>query len=872
MKSANSNNLKGLLIFVGLTILLGTLQAQGHVSPVRWDKTFGGSLMDDAFYDSGISITASPSGAHFYMVGKSKSNISGEKSEDSRGLYDYWILKFDVTGNLVWDKTLGGDRDEDAWDITVLSNGKLLVTGRSWTRFISGDKTQDNYNGMSNNPDHWIVLMDTNGVKIWDRHFGSNNYEIVCRAVETPAKNIILVGATAADTLFGGIMYDVSDPPIGAFHDTWLLEIDTLGNKIWDNRLGSATSDDSWAIAADGAGAYLTIGSCQGLPSFDITGMDQGGIDAMVFKVDGLGSKIWDKRYGSNGDDFLGEILALPGNEFLLCGYSDGDASGDKSQSTRGGTDFWIIKIDGSGNILWETTLGGSQDEYAQKALLTCDGNIVVMGTSKSPISGDKTTARKGLYDFWVVKLDQNGTKLWDATVGGAGDEFGNDIAQIQDGTYILAGDSESGITGDKTEASRGMADYWIANLVVRAEFVAPDTVCAGQTVTFRDSSTVITEQWNWNFGDPASGQLNSSSVTSPTHTFLLAGTYTVTQIVTEGCQSDTVSHTVTVMEVPVATPGNDTLICLGDVISVGAPQAIGWTYDWSPTTSLNASNIAQPQFLGTTITSLTLVVRNWECEDQDTLIIEVVSAEAGPDTFLCVPDTIPLQAQYSGNFTVQWSPPINIVNANSFTPDVFPSNVQNYYLTATAGNCVILDTVTVLASPPPIAAFVATPTETEFGLPITLVNSSQFSNHFSWDFGDGSPIDSVFSPVHAYAQDGEYTVHLTVSNALGCSDTTSGEVLISTLGNLFIPTAFTPNGDGLNDVFDVFGVEVIEYEISIYGRGGQQCFYSTDIHASWDGNFKNQAAPEGNYVYVIRAKMEDSGNVTRSGSIMLIR
>jgi gliding motility-associated-like protein len=806
------------------------------------------------------------------MVGRSKSNISGEKSEDSRGQFDYWILKFDVTGNLVWDKTLGGDRDEEAWDITVLSNGKLLVTGRSWTRFISGDKTQDNYNGMSNNPDHWMVLMDTNGVKIWDRHFGSNNYEIVCRAVETPAKNIILVGATAADTLFGGIMYDVSDPPIGGSHDTWLLEIDTLGNKIWDNRLGSAASDDSWAIAADGAGAYLTIGSCQGPPSFDITGTDQGGLDAMVFKVDGLGSKIWDKRYGSNGDEFLGEILALPGNEFLLCGYSDGDASGDKSQSSRGGTDFWIIKIDGSGNILWETTLGGSQDEYAEKALLACDGNLVIIGTSKSPISGDKTTARKGLYDFWVVKLDQNGNKLWDATVGGTGDEFGNDIAQIHDGTYLLAGDSESGITGDKTEPSRGMADYWIANLVVRAEFVAPDTVCAGQTVTFRDSSTVITEQWNWNFGDPASGQLNTSSAPSPLHAYLQPGTYTVTQIVTEGCQSDTVSHTVTVMEVPVATPGNDTLICFGDAISIGAAPTVGWTYDWSPTTGLNASNLAQPQFLGPTSTSFTLVVRNWECEDQDTISIEVVSAAAGADTFICVPDTIALQAQYSGSFTAQWFPPINILNANSLIPEVFPSNAQTYYLTATAGNCVILDTLTVLASPPPVASFIVAPSETEFGLPVTFVNSSQFSSNFTWDFGDGSAGDSAFSPVHAYSQDGEYVIYLTASNALGCTDTASGEIVISTLGNLFIPTAFTPNGDGLNDVFEVFGVEVVEYEISIYGRGGQQCFYSTDIHASWDGFFKNQPAPEGNYAYVIKAKMEDSGIVTRSGSIMLIR
>jgi gliding motility-associated-like protein len=844
-----------------------------QISSIRWDKTFGGNLDDHALYDSGISLIPSRFGSQYYLVGKSKSNISGEKTENSRGFFDYWIVKFNSLGGIVWDKTFGGDQDEEPWDILELSNGKLLVSGRSWTKFASGDKTQDNYLGMGNRPDLWIVLLDSNGIKEWDQHYGSDGDDHVGKAIETPAKNIILIGETKADTLFGAQMHDVTDFPFGFEFDTWILEIDTFGNLIWDNRIGGAFNDGSWSLVTGGTtGSYFTVGVCEGDSSFDITGPSRGGWDGNSYKLDALGNKIWDKRFGSSNDDFLVDIFTMDNDDILLTGYSNGGISGDKTEGSRGDYDYWLIKMDSLGIKIWDKTLGGSQFDGAKKAILACDGNIVVIGSSESGISGDKTSPRKGGSDYWVVKVDQNGNKLWDVSIGGADEDYGNDIYQMDDGSYLLAGDSKSGVSGDKTDTCRGRADYWIANLVVGAEFVLPDTVCAGDTVVFQDSSTVITEQWTWDFGDPASGIQNSSMDSDPSHIYIQPGTYTITQIVREGCQYDTITHTLTVLEVPIASAGNDTLICKGDQIVLGAPAVLGWDYNWTPSLGLSASTIAQPIFSGIASSSYILNLQNGKCEDRDTIVIEVVSAEAGQDTFLCTPDTIALQGQFSGNFAIQWLPTNTIVNANAPIAMVFPSTTQQYALFATAGNCVILDTVTVQAFPPPVAAFEINPSVGEIGTPITFLNTSQFASTSIWDFGDGFPEDSVTSPIHAYSHDGVYLVQLSVTNALGCTEETDGRVTIATDSKLFVPTAFTPNGDGVNDVFDVFGIEVVEYQISIYTRGGQLCFSSEDIRGSWDGSYKNQPAPEGSYVYLIKARLEDQSKVTKTGNISLVR
>src|SRR6478672_11244232 len=111
---------------------------------------------------------------------------------------------------------------------------------------------------------------------------------------------------------------------------------------------------------------------------------------------------------------------------------------------------------------LWDKTFGGTGNEWLYVLHQTSDGGYILGGSSTSPISGDKSQSARGMYDYWVVKIDASGNKLWDKTFGGSQHESLPSLQETADGGYILGGWSNSGINGDKSQASKGTYDYWI--------------------------------------------------------------------------------------------------------------------------------------------------------------------------------------------------------------------------------------------------------------------------------------------------------------------------------------------------------------------------------------------------------------------------
>ena len=176
--------------------------------------------------------------------------------------------------------------------------------------------------------------------------------------------------------------------------------------------------------------------------------------------------KLWDKAFGGSGDDWLYSIAPSPDGGYLLGGYSlSGFVVGDKSEASRGVRDYWVVKIDAAGNKLWDKTFGGSGDDWLYSIVPSPDGGYLLGGYSESGISGDKSEASRGFDDYWVVKIDAAGNKLWDKTFGGTGDDELYSIAPSADGGYLLGGYSSSGLGADKSEASRGSFDYWLVKI-----------------------------------------------------------------------------------------------------------------------------------------------------------------------------------------------------------------------------------------------------------------------------------------------------------------------------------------------------------------------------------------------------------------------
>ena len=185
-----------------------------------------------------------------------------------------------------------------------------------------------------------------------------------------------------------------------------------------------------------------------------------------IVTIYGQGRNIqWQKTIGGSGSDGLISIIQTTDGNLLLGGSSESNISGEKSEDSRGGKDYWIIKLDLSGNILWQKTIGGDDTEGLTSMLQTSDGGFIIGGLSYSDISGDKTENSYGFSDYWVLKLDPSGNILWQKTIGGIGGDELKSIVETDDGGYMLIGDSGSPISGNRTAPQIGLHDLLLVKL-----------------------------------------------------------------------------------------------------------------------------------------------------------------------------------------------------------------------------------------------------------------------------------------------------------------------------------------------------------------------------------------------------------------------
>ncbi len=160
----------------------------------------------------------------------------------------------------------------------------------------------------------------------------------------------------------------------------------------------------------------------------------------------------------------LSRIRRHPWGGYLLAGTSYSGKSGDKTQDSFGKQDWWVLRIDEQGNILWDKVFGGERFDQ-NPGIFDMDDGFIITGISDSPPSGNKTAEVRGSYDAWLVKIDFSGNKVWDKTFGGEENEGGASIAIAQGGGYMLSITSKSGISGNKTTPDFGADDAWFVKV-----------------------------------------------------------------------------------------------------------------------------------------------------------------------------------------------------------------------------------------------------------------------------------------------------------------------------------------------------------------------------------------------------------------------
>lgn len=182
--------------------------------------------------------------------------------------------------------------------------------------------------------------------------------------------------------------------------------------------------------------------------------------------VNGQQPKIqWEKTIGGTSSDYLYNAVGIPDDGFLLVGSSTSAATGDKTKANQGGLDYFIWKMDAAGHQEWQQSFGGDQDDYLTAVSLTNDGGYLLAGSSFSTISGDKTSDKLGEEDLWLIKLDAAGYPQWQKTIGGSGVEQAVGILPLASGGFLISADTNSAISGTKQSESFGAMDYWVVQL-----------------------------------------------------------------------------------------------------------------------------------------------------------------------------------------------------------------------------------------------------------------------------------------------------------------------------------------------------------------------------------------------------------------------
>jgi len=388
------------------------------------------------------------------------------------------------------------------------------------------------------------------------------------------------------------------------------------------------------------------------------------------------------------------------------------------------------------------------------------------------------------------------------------------------------------------------------------------------------------TFNYSWNFGDPSSGAANTSKLANPTHIFTNTGTYKtqVTITTNNSCTKDTATITCSYLDtttitvsstIPAKITGNTT-ICAGDSVTLTASG--GKNYLWN-TGNTTASITKNPL----TDTIYSVLVSDNNCIDSAKTTIKVNPlpiANAGQDTLICFNNNLQLNA--SGGIKYQWSPAANLSNDTIYNPTLTTNTATQYIIKVTdQNNCIAYDSISINVDTTSLTVQFTPIAVTDYApATIQFTNTTQGGSSYIWHFGE-SNTSNLQNPIYTYNTAGSYNIALIAYTNKGCVDTAYATILIqNNTSELWFPTAFTPNGDGLNDTFNAINIGLKDMKGLIFNRWGELIYEWNDMSTNkgWDGQYKNNDAPMGVYIYVINAADFDNKIYHKTGYVTLLR
>jgi hypothetical protein len=436
-----------------LLLFIGCLSGIAQNYQMDWQQCFGGSEQDYATDIINVS-------GGYFIIGWTES--SDGYISFNHGLNDGWLIRIDNTGNILWEKTYGGSNGDGFFRIVPDHLGNYIIIGGSGSS--DGDISNDPYPGSE---DFWIVKIDAEGNIIWDKIVGGNASDKIWTGSSTNDGGIIAIGQSYSDDGDVSISYGMGD--------TWVVKINTEGELEWDFTIGTDFIDVGQAIMQTSDGGYLVGGSSMLGEGGNITCEPHSSMaDAILTKLNADRNIEWQHCYGGSEHDGIVSLIEIE-DGYIFGAYTssnDGDVSGWHSGYNHLGNpqpDMWIVKIDFSGNIIWQNALGGSNFETNYRIFedsFNCIYSFGVTYSNDGDVSGNHSVSEYDS-DIWVIELDSEGELISQQCFGGEGKEgIEHGIVFNDNYHFIVAGNTDYGPSYDVHCTPHGGnwsdLDFWI--------------------------------------------------------------------------------------------------------------------------------------------------------------------------------------------------------------------------------------------------------------------------------------------------------------------------------------------------------------------------------------------------------------------------
>ncbi len=392
-------------------------------------------------------------------------------------------------------KTYGGSKNDLAQSVIKTQDGGYAILG--YTQSNDGDvsnKTNESF-------DYWLLKFDSNNTLLWQKTYGGTDDDRGSDIIQTTDSGFAIIGYSKSTN--GDVTQNA-----GA-HDYWISKLDASGTITWQKSFGFAGADKGNAIIQTKDGGYLLTGvldvsASGGMGNSKNTSRKHAGGDYWAIKLSSSGDQQWSKFFGGTFTDTTYDAIQTEDNGYLLVGSSDSkdvDIKGNK-----GSYDFWIVKIDSNGILVWEKSFGGSEIDEARAITSSGDGNYIIVGDTRS--SDLDVSKNNGAADLWMIKISPIGDLIWEKTYGGSNFDVGRSISKTQDNGFLISGSSRS-TDGDVSE-NQGQNDAWVLKIDANANIEWQKTI-GGSNIDFAYDAVELNDKTIIAVGETSSSDFDVS-------------------------------------------------------------------------------------------------------------------------------------------------------------------------------------------------------------------------------------------------------------------------------------------------------------------------------------------------------------------------